>query len=140
MEESWASKMALTVVIAITGARACDFIGRRLASFSNTFRTTCRVRFNSHTRCVNCQGFTHYSNMCTRPAMCRWCAVQHLTWTHTCPISTCRIRGRSCNHSTLKCVKYDGRHEAYDASCLSSHGNSDSDGEKEMAKIGRAHV
>ena len=64
-DESRAGKTASTVVISVTGPRAPDFVGRRLAAFSSTFRTERRLRFNSLTQCANCQGFAHHSNKCT---------------------------------------------------------------------------
>ena len=46
-DESRAGKAVSTIVISVTGPRAPDFVGKRLAAFSSTFRTERRLRFNS---------------------------------------------------------------------------------------------
>jgi len=114
-----AGKTASTVVINITGPRAADYVGKRLAAFSTTYRTERRLRFNSHTQCSNCHGYGHHNNKCTNPASCRWCASPHPTGGHTCPTATCRIRGRPCNHTVLRCVNCKGPHDAHTTSCPS---------------------
>ena len=118
-EESRAGKSASSIVIAITGPRAPTFVGKRLAAFSTTYRTERRLRFNSLTQCSNCHGFGHHSNKCTNAASCRWCALTHPTGGHTCPTATCRVRGRPCDHSALKCVNCNGPHDAHSTSCPS---------------------
>ena len=65
------SKSASTVVITVTGARAPDFVGKRLAAFSSTFRMERLLRFNSLTQCSNCHGFCHHSTKCTGLVSCR---------------------------------------------------------------------
>jgi len=57
-----AGKPASTVLISVTGPRASDYVGKRLAAFSSTYRTERRLRFNSHTQCSKCQGDGHHSN------------------------------------------------------------------------------
>ena len=133
MDEARAGKVASTVVIAITGPRAPDFVGKRLTAFSNTFRTERRLRFNSFTQCANCHGFAHDSTKCTRPTSCRWCALPHPTGAHTCPTATCNVRGRPCSHSTLRCVNCNGPHESHNISCPSCPSNEKPDDEEEMA-------
>ena len=120
-EESRVGKSASTVVIAMTGPRAPDFVGRRLAAFSSTYRTEGRLHFNSEsqTQCSHCHTFGHHNNKCTNPASCRWCALSHPTGAHTCPTATCRVRGRPCNHTSLKCVNCGSPHEAHALTCPS---------------------
>jgi len=92
-DDARAGKSAFTVVISITGPRASDYVGKRLAAFSSTYRTKRRLRFNSRTQCSNFHGYGHYNNRCTNLASCRWCASPHLTGNHTCATATCQIRG-----------------------------------------------
>ena len=118
-DESRVGKATSTIVIAITGPRAPDFVGRHLAAFSSTYRTERRLCFNSNTQCSNCHGFAHHNNRCNNSASCRWCAHPHPTGAHTCPTATCCIRGRPCSHTALKCVNCGGPHEAHAMSCPS---------------------
>ena len=118
-DDARAGKTASTVVINITGPRAADYVGKRLAAFSTTYRTERRLSFNSHTQCSNCHGYGHHNNKCTNPASCRWCASPHPTGGHTCPTATCRIRGRPCNNTVLRCVNCKGPHDAHTTSCPS---------------------
>jgi len=118
-DEARAGKTASTVVINITGPRPSDYVGKHLAAFSSTYRTECRLRFNSHTQCSKCQGNGHHSNRCTNPVSCRWCASPHPTGNHTCPTATCRICGRPCSHTVLRCVNCQGLHDAHTAQCPS---------------------
>jgi len=123
-DDARAGKSASTVVINITGARAPDYVGKRLAAFSSTYRTECHLRFNSHTQCPNCHSYRQDNTRCTNPASCRWCASPHLTGNHTCPTATCLIRGRPCIHTILRCVNCSGPHEAHATQCLSCTKNS----------------
>ena len=118
-DDTRAGKTASTVVISITGPRASDYVGKRLAAFSTTYRTERRLCFNSHTQCSKCHGYGHHNNRCTNPASCRWCASPHPTGNHTCPTATCRIRGRPCNHTVLRCVNCQGPHDAHTTQCPS---------------------
>jgi len=118
-DDARAGKTASTVVISITCPRASDYVGKRLAAFSATYRTERRLRFNSHTQCSKCQGYGHHSNRCTNPVSCRWCASPHPTGNHSCPTATCRIRGRPCSHTVLRCVNCQGPHDAHTAQCPS---------------------
>lgn len=118
-EESHVGKSASTVVIAMRGPGAPDLVGRCLAAFSSTYRTERRLRFNSQTQCSNCHAFGHHKNKCTNPASCWWCALSHPTGAHTCPTATCRVRGRPCNHTSLKCVNCGSPHEVHALTCLS---------------------
>lgn len=118
-EESRIGKSASTVVIAMTGPRAPDCVGRRLAAFFSTYRTESRLRFNSQTQCSNYHAFGHHNNKRTSPASCRWCALSPPTGAHTCPTATCRVRGRPCNHTSLKCVNCGSPHEAHALTCPS---------------------
>jgi len=61
-DDARAGKSASTVVITITGPRASDYVGKRLAAFSSTYRTERRLRFNSHTQCSNCHGYGHHNH------------------------------------------------------------------------------
>jgi len=131
MDESRVGKAASTIVIAITGLRAPDFVGRRLAAFSSTYRTERRLCFNSNTQCSNCHGFAHHNNRCNNSASCRWCAHQHPTGAHTCPTATCRIRGHPCSHTALKCVNCGGPHEAHSMSCPTRPDRVPQEGENE---------
>ena len=112
-----ANKTASTVVITITGPKAPEFVGKRLAAFSSTHRTERRLRFNPYTQCSVCHGFGHHSNKCTAPASCRWCALPHTTGEHACPTATCRLRGRPCNHTILRCVNCNGPHGSHHLLC-----------------------
>lgn len=112
-------KSASSVVIAIFRPRAPDFVGRRLAAFSNTPRTERRLHFNNQTHCSNCHKFGHHVNKCTAPAVCRWCALPHPTGEHTCPTATCRMRGRPCSHVVLRCVNCGGPHDSHHLLCPS---------------------
>ena len=105
-DDARAGKAASTVVISITGPRACDYVGKRLAAFSSTYclRTERRMRFNSDTQCSKWLGYGHHSNQCTNPVSCCWCASPHPTGNHTCPTASCRVGGRPCNHTVLRCV------------------------------------
>ena len=116
-DDARACKTASTVVINITGPRASDYIGKRLATFSSTYRTERRLRFNSHTQCSKCQGYGHHSNRCTSPVSCRSSAFPHPTGNHPCPTATCPIRGRPCSHTLLRCVNCQGPHDAHTAQC-----------------------
>jgi len=118
-DDARAGKTASTVVISITGPRASDYVGKRLAAFSSTYRTERRLRFNSHTQCSKCQGYGHHCNRCANPVSCRWCASPHPTGNHTCPTATCRIRGRPCSHTILRCVNCQGPHDAHTTQCPS---------------------
>jgi len=118
-DEARAGKSASTDLITITGPRASDYAGKRLAAFSSTYRTECRLRFNFHTQCSNCHGYGHHNNKCTNPATCRWYASSHPAGNHTCPTGTCRIRGRPCNHTVLRCVNCSGPHDAHTTRCPS---------------------
>jgi len=110
-DDARAGKTASIVVISIMGPRASDYVGKRLATFSSSYRTERRLRFNSHTQCSKCQGYGHHSNRCTNLVSCRWCASPHPTGNHTCPTATCRIRGRPCSHTVLRCVNCKGPHD-----------------------------
>ena len=112
-------KSASSIVVTITGPKAPEFVGKRLAAFSTTFRTERRLRFTSSTQCSNCQKFGHHNNKCKALSYCRWCASQHLTGNHICPTATCRLRGRPCTHTILRCVNCDGPHESNSPSCPS---------------------
>jgi len=114
-----AGKSASTVVISITGPRASDYVGKCLAAFSSTYRTERRLRFNSRTQCSNRHSYEYYNNRCTNLASCWWCASPRLTGNHTCPTATCRIRGRPCNHTVLRCVNCSGPHDAHTTQCPS---------------------
>ena len=116
-DDARASKTVSTVVISITGPRASDYVGKCLAAFSSTYRTERRLRFNSQTQCSKCQGYGHHSNRCTNPVS--WCASPHPTGNHTCPTATCRIRGRPCSHTILRCVNCQGPHNAHTTQCPS---------------------
>ena len=116
-DDSRANKSASTVVISITGPKAPLFIGKRLAAFSSTYRTERRLRFNSFTQCSNCHSFGHHSTKCNNPAACRWCTIRHSTGDHSCPTATCRVRGRPCSHSTVRCVNCGGPHDAHSPTC-----------------------
>jgi len=119
-DDARAGKAASTVVISIMGPRASDYVGKRLAAFSSTYRTERRLRFNSHTQCSKCQGYGSHSNRCTNPVSCRWCASRHPTGNHSCPNATCCIvRGRPCSHTVLRCVNCQGPHDAHTARCPS---------------------
>jgi len=118
-DDARAGKSASMVVISITGPRASDYVGKRLAAFSSTYRTERRLRFNSRTQCYNCHGYGHHNNRCTNPASCRWCASPHPTGNHTCPTATCRIRGRPCNHTILSSVNCSGPHNVHTTQCPS---------------------
>ena len=78
-----------------------------------------RVIFDSRTQCSNCHSYGHHNNKCINPASCRWCASPHSTGNHTCPTATCRIHGRPCNHSVLRCVNCSGPHDAHTTQCPS---------------------
>jgi hypothetical protein len=121
-ETSRAGKSASTIVIAITGPKAPDFVGKRLVALSSTYRTERRLRFNSLTQCSNCHGFGHHNNRCTNTVTCQWCALTHPTGGHTCPTATCRMRGRPCNHTVLRCVNCEGPHDAHSVTCPSRPG------------------
>ena len=69
-DDARAGKAGSTVVISITGPRASDYVEKRLAAFSSTYRTERRLRFNSHIQCSKCQGYGHHSNRCTNPISC----------------------------------------------------------------------
>ena len=116
-DDSRANKSASTVVISITGPKAPLFVGKRLAAFSSTYRTERRLRFNSFTQCSNCHSFGHHSTKCNNPATCRWCTIRHSTGDHSCPTATCRVRGRPCSHSTVRCVNCGGPHDAHSPAC-----------------------
>ncbi|RPA96409.1 hypothetical protein L873DRAFT_1654774, partial [Choiromyces venosus 120613-1] len=103
-DESRAGKSASSIIITITGPKAPLFIGKLLSSFSTTFRTECCLQFNTFTKCSNCHRFGHHSNKCTNRSSCHWCTLSHPTGDHTCPMSTCRLRGRPCSHFTPRCV------------------------------------
>jgi len=118
-DDGMAGKAATTVLISITGPRASNYVGKCLATFSSTYRTEPRLRFNSHIQCSKCRGYGHHSNRCTNPTSCRWCASPHPTANHTCPTATCRIRGRPCSHTVLRCVNCQGPHDAHTAQCPS---------------------
>src|SRR5207302_95013 len=109
-DNSHANKSASTVVISITGPKAPLFVGKRLAAFSSTYRTERRLRFNSFTQCSNCHSFGHHTTKYNNPATCRWCTIRHSTGDHSCPTATCRVRGRPCSHSTVRCVNCGGPH------------------------------
>ena len=132
-----AGKTASTVVIAITGPRAPQLLGKRVAAFSSTYRTEQRLQFNSYSQCSICHGFGHHSNKCTAPAVCRWCALQLLTGEHACPTATCRMRGRPCNHTILRCVNCNGPHDSHHLLCPSrperARGSLGEGNEEEMA-------
>jgi len=118
-DDARAGKTASTVVINITGPRASDYVGKRLAAVSSTYRTERRLRFNSHTQCSKCQSYGHHSNRCTNPVSCRSCASPHSTGNHTRPTATCRIRRRPSSHTVLRCVNCQGPHDAHTAQCPS---------------------
>jgi len=103
----------------ITGPRASDYVGKRLAAFSSTYRTEPRLRFNSHTQCSNRHGYGHLNNKYPNLATCRWCASAHHTGHHACPTATGRIHGRPCNHTFLRCVNCNGPHDAHTTRCPS---------------------
>ena len=118
-DDARAGKTASTVVIRIMGPRVSNYVSKRLAAFSSTYRTEHPLRFNSHTQCSKCQGYGHHGNQCTNPVSCRWCVSPHPTGNHTCPTATCRIRGRPCSHTILRCVNCQGPHKAHTAQCPS---------------------
>src|SRR5207237_1108647 len=102
--DSRANQSASTVVISITSPKAPLFIGKRLASFSSTYRTERCLRFNSFTQCSNCHSFGHHSTECSNPATCRWCTISHPTGERSCPTATYRVRGLPCTLSTTSCL------------------------------------
>jgi len=118
-DDARAGKTASTVVIRIMGPRVSNYVSKRLAAFSSTYRTEHHLRFNSHTQYSKCQGYAHHSNRCTNPVSCPWCASPHPTGNHTCPSATCCIRGRPCSHTVLRCVNCQGLHDAHTLQCPS---------------------
>ena len=118
-ETSRAGKSASTLAITITGPKAPEPVGKRLVTFSTTYRTERALCFNSATQCANCHGFSHHNNKGTAQVTFRWCALPHTTGEHTCPTATCRMRGRHCNHPILRCVNCTGPHDAHHLFCPS---------------------
>jgi len=118
-EESRTEKSASTVLLAMRGPRAPSFVGRPLVAFTSTYRTERRLRFNSQSRPSNFHTFGHHSNKCTSPATGRWCVLSHPTGALTCPTATCRVRGRPCNHTSLKFVNCGSLHNAPTLTCPS---------------------
>src|SRR5205807_2086571 len=116
-DDSRASKAASTVVISITGPKAPLFIGKRLAAFSSTYRTERCLHFNSFTQCSNCHSFGHHSTKYSNPATCCWCTIRHPTGEHSCTTATCRVCGRPCSHSSVRCVNCGGPHNAHSPTC-----------------------
>jgi len=118
-DDARAGKTASTGVISITGPRASDYVRKRLAAFSSTYRTKSRLSFHSHTQYSKCQGYGDLSNGCTDPVSYRWCPFPHPTGNHTCPTATCRILGPPCSHTILRYVNCQGPHDAHTAQCPS---------------------
>ena len=118
-EAARVGKTASSVVIAITGLKAPEFVGRRLAAVSTTYRSQRRLRFDSSTQCAKCHGFGHHNNKCMAPATCWWCALLHPTGEHTCPTATCRMRSRPCNHSILRYENCNDPQDAHHLLCPS---------------------
>ncbi|RPA90392.1 hypothetical protein L873DRAFT_1569563, partial [Choiromyces venosus 120613-1] len=69
------------------------------------------------TQCSNYYHFGYHNNKGASPASCHCCTLPHPTGDHSCPTSTCRLRGSPCSHFTLRCVNCDGPHESHSPVC-----------------------
>ena len=64
-------------------------------------------------RCGPCAGWGHIEPQCYRTtARCGWCAEEHKTREHWCPVEGCRVKGHWCQHTVAKCSNYRGPHFA----------------------------
>lgn len=88
-----------------------------LSAFSTTLRTKRKLRFSPSTQCSKCQQRGHHISKCPNQPSCRWCTLPHLTGSHTCPTTSCSVSGRTCEHTLVKSVNYNGPHEARHLKC-----------------------
>ncbi|RPB02925.1 hypothetical protein L873DRAFT_1672235, partial [Choiromyces venosus 120613-1] len=134
-DTSYTGKNASTVIITITSPRAPPFVDKWLSDFSTTFRTEHHLWFNVFTQCSNCYHFGHYSNKCTNPSSCQWCTLPRSTRDHSCPTSTCHLRGHPCSYFTPRCFNCDGPHKSHSPACPSRPQHHDLSDEEELEEV-----
>ena len=70
-------------------------------------------------RCGHCSGWGHVESKCERTnARCGWCAGQHETRDHSCPVEGCvDKKGHWCKHTVAKCANCGGPHFGQALAC-----------------------
>ena len=69
--------------------------------------------------CGHCAGWGHIESKCGREnARCGWCAGQHTTKDHRCPVEGCGVgKGHRCGHTVAKRANCGGPHFAQAKAC-----------------------
>ena len=70
-------------------------------------------------KCGHCSGWGHIESKCERTnARCGWCAGQHETRDHSCPVEGCvDKKGHWCKHTVAKCANCGGPHFGQAKAC-----------------------
>ena len=69
--------------------------------------------------CGRCCGWGHIEAQCSRTAArCGWCAEEHETKAHRCPVEGCQAKkDHWCKHTVVKCGNFRGPHFAQANAC-----------------------
>jgi hypothetical protein len=93
------------------------FLPKGILIYNKHRRVEPYLTFGPSTQCNRCQHFGHHTLRCKNQPACRICARSHWTKDHHCGNSTCKVRGRTCPYTILKCVNCSLAHRAADPAC-----------------------
>jgi hypothetical protein len=115
-EKNRQTKKHASIVIALENAQqAEDALKNRLCIAGLWLNSQEYKSSTAQTQCQNCQKWGHSTRLCKSKAICQICAEKHSTLSHKCNI--CKINGKECPHSALKCANCKEDHKANSNIC-----------------------
>ena len=115
-EENRQYKMHASIVIAVENIKQASFaLHNKLCIAGLWLKTQKYENSTEKTQCQNCQKWGHSTRLCKSAAACQICAGKHATYLHNC--SACKISGKECPYSILKCANCKENHKANSNIC-----------------------
>ena len=108
--------MHASIIIAIENTEQASYaLHNKLCIAGLWLKTQKYENSTEKTHCQNCQKWKHSTRLCRGSAICQICADKHATYLHYCNI--CKIKGKECSHSILKCANCKENHKADNNIC-----------------------